>query len=396
MRTQVPPNSESIITFATDFQRIINLEISKGRYIGPLTREDVEAFLGPFQSSPLAIIPKPGRPGRFRLVQNFSFPHAISYQYPNASVNSAVDSDDFPCTWGTFNIVALLICRLPPGSQGATRDVAEAYRTVPIHYTQWPGAVVRVSQSRYCIDTAVCFGESPSVGTYGYVADAGADLFRSYGIGPLSKWVDDHFFFHILRVHLHRYNHSRKLWHDDITTCGQHHNGGHIWYGGQTFDDSTLEEFDDDCQFPIKDLSALSPRSEADKAYTYCFADIDRLSENLGFPWECSKDTLFASVSVYIGLSWDLQELTVGLGSKKRQKYLSAIQEWQCRVTHNLKNVQKLYGKLLHTCLVIPRGRAYLTGLEAMLGLCRDRVFMQYSPVKEITEDLIWWHQILC
>ena len=67
----------------------------------------------------------------------------------------------------TFSIISLLIHQLPPGSQVAMRDVLEAYRTVPLHHYQWPGAV----------------------------ADAGAKFFRSQGIGPLAKWVDDHIFF---------------------------------------------------------------------------------------------------------------------------------------------------------------------------------------------------------
>ena len=41
-------------------------------------------------------------------------------------------------------------------------------------------------------------------------------------------------------------------------THGQHQDGGSIWFGGRTFDDGTLEEFDEDCAFPCGDLSELS------------------------------------------------------------------------------------------------------------------------------------------
>ena len=53
----------------------------------------------------------------------------------------------------------------------------------------------------------------------------------------------------------------------------------------------------------------------------------------------------------------------------KRRQYLAAIQDWTDSKTHILNNVEKLYGKLLHTCSIIPRGCAFLTKLEAMLGL---------------------------
>ncbi|GBE78944.1 hypothetical protein SCP_0201410 [Sparassis crispa] len=118
-RTQDPPNKESIVTFAPEFLKIVNAEIAKGRYIGPFSRTDLEHLIGPFQSSPLSIIPKPGRPGRFRIVQNYSFPHTPSLRFPNPSINSTIDSDLFPSTWGTFNAICLLIRRLPPGSQAA-------------------------------------------------------------------------------------------------------------------------------------------------------------------------------------------------------------------------------------------------------------------------------------
>ena len=39
------------------------------------------------------------------------------------------------------------------------------------------------------------------------------------------------------------------------------------------------------------------------------------------------------------------------------------------RPTHSLEDVEKLYGQLLHVCLVVPMGRAYLTELERMLNI---------------------------
>jgi len=85
----------------------------------------------------------------------------------------------------------------------------------------------------------------------------------------------------------------------------------------------------------------------------------------------------------------------VSIGTKKKTKYLAAIQEWEARHTHTLDNVERLYGKLLHTCLVIPSGRAYLTRLETMLGTCHDHPFVPCAPVKGISTDLEWWASVL-
>ena len=62
-RVQSPPNSTTVSLYAAEFDAIINKEISKGRYIGPLSFSDITNLIGPFQTSPLSMIPKPGRPG---------------------------------------------------------------------------------------------------------------------------------------------------------------------------------------------------------------------------------------------------------------------------------------------------------------------------------------------
>lgn len=389
--TQTPPNKTTIVELADQFNKIVNLEIIKQRYLGPLTRKNIELLIGPFQSSPFSIIPKSGRPDHFRILQNYSFPHNPSLYFPNPSINSFVNSDNFPSTWGTFPIISLLIHRLPPNSQVATRDVAEAYRTIPLHPSQWPGAVTRIGEDAFCIDTSTCFGVSSSAGVYGVVADAGADLFRYRGIGPLAKWVDDHIFFRIRREYLTEYNQRRLTWHSELSVQGQRHNGGRLWYGGTIFPDGTLDEHVEDCRFPCIDLSAHSPRSIEDQQYTYNFDDIDQVSDALGIPWEHSKDTPFASSTTYIGLQWDLETLMVSLGIEKRKKYITNIEEWLQRPVHVLNDVQQLYGRLLHACLIVTTGRAYLTGLEAMLGLCNNRPFVPHSPIRGIADDLSWW-----
>lgn len=389
--TQAPPNKDSITEFGEEFQKIVLKESSKGRYLGPFSRDTLEALIGPFQSSPFGIIPKPGRIGHYRNVQNYSFPHTPSLRFPNPSINSQIDANRFPSTWGTFSIICLIISRLPPGSQVATRDVAEAYRTVPLHPSQWPGAVVRLDQDTFSIDTATCFGVSPSAGGYGCVTDASADLFRHHGIAPLSKWVDDHVFFRILREHLPKYNQLRQAWHRDITLQPQHHDGGRLWFGGRMLEDQTLDEFDEDCSAQCLDLTSQSPRSDEDRLFTYNFDDIDRLSDYLGIPWEKSKDMPFAPSTIFIGLDWNLVNLTVSLPPKKKTKYLTAIQEWNSSSTHTLNDVQKLYGKLLHSSLVLPAGRAYLTGLETMLGIYGTNPFLPRHAPKSIQVDLQWW-----
>jgi hypothetical protein len=207
-QTFTPPNHPSSIAHIDVFTEIVNLELQKGRYIGPLSREQVEGELGPFQMLPISIIPKPGQANKYRIIQDLSYPR----RPPVMSVNSAIDTESFPCAWGTFGAVCALIASLPPGTEAAVRDVAEAYRTVPLVTTEWPGTVVRLpfSDDSFVIDTCICFRLASSAGVHGIMGDAGADLLRARGFGPLAKWVDDHIFFQLCRDCVDEYNTFRE------------------------------------------------------------------------------------------------------------------------------------------------------------------------------------------
>ena len=247
--TQCPPNKESVHTYSDELSRIVHAEYSKGQYIGPFSKEQLTTLIGPFQTSPISIIPKPGHPGKFRLVQKFSYPLYPSLSFPNPSVNSYVNADNFPATWGKFSIIYLLTARLPPGSEAATRDVAEAYHTIPLHPSQWPAAVIRTSDDKFIVNSCLAFGSTPAAGVYGRLADAGTETFRSHGIGPLDKWVDDHIFFRIRKSHLEEYNLSCAVWAKQIADSGGlKQSGSHSWFAGHTSDNDCLEEFSENCQ----------------------------------------------------------------------------------------------------------------------------------------------------
>jgi len=207
--TFTPLNNSSIDKFSEAYKETQRKEFEKGRYIGPFRQSELELFIGPFQTSPLSIIPKPGKPGKFRAVHNFSSPHTPVP--PTFSINSQINSNNFPCTWGTFDTVAFIIFHLPPGSQASIRDVAEAYRTIPITPAQWAGLVICLAgKDRFAVNTCNNFGLTSAEGLYGRLVDASADIFRASGIGPVSKWVDDHIFFAIPHIHLAEYNAKRR------------------------------------------------------------------------------------------------------------------------------------------------------------------------------------------
>ena len=243
----------------------------------------------------------------------------LSFLYhPQPSKNNpSIKLGDFPTSWDTFSITCHLLWWVPPGSQVATRDVSEAYCTIPLHPSQWPVTVICINKDSFAVNTSLCFGASPSAGTYGQVCQVGSDIICTLRIGPLS------------------------------------------------------------CHFPCLNLSNHSPHYADNHCFCYNFDNIDQISDQLGIPWDCSKDQPFSHAMTYIGFIWDLASLQVSLSLSKKAKYAIVIMEWKTWATHILNNVKTLYGKLLHACLVIP-GRWTFTSLEAMLTTSVSVVWLMW------------------
>jgi hypothetical protein len=115
------------------------------------------------------------------------------------------------------------------------------------------------------------------------------------------------------------------------------------------------EEFVEDMSTPLQILSSQHPGNHSAE-YAYSLEDVDNVTAELGVPWERSKDVPFSKIVPFIGFDWDLDRKTVSLQEKKKGRYFSAVEEWLRREKHTLEDVQKLYGKLLHTCLIVPEG----------------------------------------
>ncbi|KLO03945.1 hypothetical protein SCHPADRAFT_948152, partial [Schizopora paradoxa] len=375
-QTFAPPNTKSVAENSALFESLMLHEFESERFYGPFTAEETERALdSPFQTSPISLVPKPNsNPPKFRPVNNLSYPHTPIPRSPSSfisSINYSIDADNYPCTWGTFAVCSLLIARLPPGSQAAVRDVSEAYRRVPIVPAQWPGTVVRLTDTLFAINVALLFGLVSSGGIWGLIADALCAILRASGIGPLCKWVDDFIFFRVRLEHLPEYNRKQRKWAARILTQGgKRQSNSRIWFAGGLLPDGTVEEFDNELSFPL----LPQPSSKSGNRYSCDINDIDAITDPLGVPWAKEKDQPFSSRPTYIGFYWDLQERTVGLPDKKKAKYLTAIDVWQNAnpPTHTLKEAQELHGKLQHAAHILPAGRAYLTALESFLGVFGD------------------------
>jgi hypothetical protein len=213
-----------------------------------------------------------------------------------------------------------------------------------------------------------------------------------------TKWVDDHIFFRIPRAHISTYNAQRAEWcQEKRTHGGRRKEGSRIWYGAKNLPNGTTEEFDEDFSARLIGQAAGStiPRSEADRDFAYADADIDELSAHLSIKWESSKSVPFGEEVPYLGFQWNLRSRVVYLPDEKKTRYLAVIAEWREKRAHNLLEMQRLYGKLLHTMLVVPARRAHLTSLEAMLASFNNNPFRPHTPPRSTLDDLVWWQRRL-
>jgi hypothetical protein len=123
-------------------------------------------------------------------------------------------------------------------------------------------------------------------------------------------------------------------------------------------------------------------------------SDIDRLSALLGYIWAPEKDIPFSSIPKYFGFLWNLILLVVSIPAEKMAKYLASIEEWETQgPQHSLQEAQALHGKLLHICLVLRSGRAYITELERFMGEIAKAPsnFVSHRPNFRLAKQLQWW-----
>ena len=287
---------------------------------------------------------------------------------------------------GTFLIVALTIRSLPPGSQAMTRDVKDAYRTVPLHPSQWAGTILRhPDPDAFYVNTANCFGLSSAGGIWGQVADVLCDLFRSSGYGPVSKWVDDFLFFRIPTKSLVSYNAYRANIRSQLTP---HQTHSRLFFQGSTLPDGSNSEYDDSFTFPLRNIAGSHH-------YAYSATQLDAFSAALGIPWKHSKSTSFASTVTYLGFNWHLDSYSIELAPSKHSKYRLALTHFRASTFHSLLDLQQIYGKLLHITLIVPRARVYLASFEAMLALNQTTPSQRRRSSKRMLIDLDWWGDFL-
>lgn len=184
--TLIFPNHNSSKLDPDFISNYIEGEVKAGRYSTAFSPADLESIIGPFRTSPIGLVPKPGST-KLRMIQDLSYPRNDPH---TPSVNSLIDASQFPTAWGSFVNTSQMILSLPQGCELASFDISSAYRLTPILPAQQNWTCVAWNDKVW-VDHAVMFGMASSAGVFGAVADMLVALYNAAGFGPISKWVDD-------------------------------------------------------------------------------------------------------------------------------------------------------------------------------------------------------------
>ena len=228
----------------------------------------------------------------------------------------------------------LQVAEAPEGAQGASSDVAKAYRTIPI-LPEHKRLIVFRHRDGFYIDHALPFGLSTAAGMHGHVADATVALLRANGM-PTIKWVDDK---------SHRRDPTSRI------------------------SDGTFN-------------------------YAFDLDDIHQFLAPLQIPWQLDKCEQFSDTTRFVGFEWDYRRKCVTLPESKHQKHLAKVLDFLSHRQVSLGQVESLAGSLLHIAFIARAGRSYLPALHAFATQFANPHAIRYPPPR-VTNDVRWWKATL-
>ena len=162
------------------------LELSAGRYFGPFpSLEDLPADLRPFRKAPLGVVPKKHTdPPKFRTIQHLSFPEG-------ASVNDGIGPEYARVSYQGIDHLLAQLTRLGPSTYFWKADISEAFRTLPVHRSDW-GMQGLYWLGLFFIDVCIPFGLRSAPFLFCSLMDLFAWIcVTQYGITYLLHYIDD-------------------------------------------------------------------------------------------------------------------------------------------------------------------------------------------------------------
>ena len=160
-------------------EQYIDKECKLGRVFGPLGLADYPSVM----RNRFGVIPKSGKPGKWRLIVDMSYPAL-------ASVNDGISRELTGMVYSSVVDAAQLLVNLGRGSLMAKIDVASAYRIIPVHPEDRYLLGMSWNNQLY-VDMQLPFGLSSAPILFNAYADGLEWILRSRGITSMLHYLDD-------------------------------------------------------------------------------------------------------------------------------------------------------------------------------------------------------------
>lgn len=122
----------------------------------------------------------------FQLIQNLSY--SINKSSSSTNINSFIDANKYPFFYNTFSIISNIIAFLPFGSQAATHNVKDVYKTLPLYQSQWPGTIIQTyNPDEFFVNTVNYFGLLSAGSIWGQVTNTICDMSHMSNTSLLMK-----------------------------------------------------------------------------------------------------------------------------------------------------------------------------------------------------------------
>ena len=146
--------------------------------MGPFAVGEIKAHV-----RSLGVIPKKHKPGSWRLILDLSHPEGFS-------VNDGIRREECSLTYLKLDEVALTILQLGRGALMAKRDIANAYRVVPVHPDDRYLLGMRWGEEVY-FDAALSFGLRSAPKIFTAIADGVCWGLKAQGVRYVEHYLDD-------------------------------------------------------------------------------------------------------------------------------------------------------------------------------------------------------------
>ena len=181
-------NSKKAAEHPEVIDKKLESEVAKGRIAGPFKEKPFQHF----QVSPLSVREKSVK-GTYRLI------HDLTYPYDETSVNSRIPQSAKEVQYSTVRDAIKELSSLPPGAFLAKCDIADAYRLIPVHPSEYPKLGMKWRGSYY-FDKFLPQGCGSSCRIFEEFSTALQAIFKYYNKNSyVQHMIDDFLFIAITR-----------------------------------------------------------------------------------------------------------------------------------------------------------------------------------------------------